>query len=397
MSKLEELLRQYCPNGVNQRSIGSLIHKESLKAKNDLTVTQVMAVSNSMGIIPNTDYRDRDLSSDDTSNYTIVRQGMFAYNPSRLNVGSFNWNRNTIDGLVSPMYVVFSVDAQHILPEYLYLVMTSSEVRKGINRWKEEGARFRFDFENWDRIEIPVPPLPVQQEIIRILDNCSDYTGALIKELQSELVLLSEQRKYYLNRLVTFSTHYTTKVLRDVIKVRMCKRIKKEQTIEKGGIPFYKNGTLGKVADSFIPVELYEEFKSKYAFPKKGAVMLSTAGTVGRAYIYDGEPAYFQDSNVIWLENDESEVTNEYLYWFCVSMPWKLPSRGTISHLHNDMIYDTSIVIPPKDIQQESVRLLKSAIDKYDRLKSCLTAEIVNRQKQYDYYRDKLLSFEPLT
>jgi type I restriction enzyme S subunit len=78
----------------------------------------------------------------------------------------------------------------------------------------------------------------------------------------------------------------------------------KFQTSDTGDIPFYKIGTFGKEADAFISKELYNEFRKKYNFPKKGDILLSAAGTIGRTVVYDGKPAYFQDSNIVWIENN---------------------------------------------------------------------------------------------
>ena len=95
----------------------------------------------------------------------------------------------------------------------------------------------------------------------------------------------------------------------------MCKRILKNQTTSEGDIPFYKIGTFGKKADAFISRQLFEEYKEKYSFPKKGTILISASGTIGRTVVYDGEPAYYQDSNIIWLEHDESKILNSYLYY----------------------------------------------------------------------------------
>ncbi|OVE78615.1 type I restriction endonuclease subunit S, partial [bacterium I07] len=106
------------------------------------------------------------------------------------------------------------------------------------------------------------------------------------------------------------------KKLGEVGKVSMCKRIFKNQTSSVGQIPFYKIGTFGKQPDAFISEEIFNDYRNKFSFPKKGDVLLSASGTIGRRVVYDGEPAYFQDSNIIWLEHDESIVLNKFLYHF---------------------------------------------------------------------------------
>ena len=111
--------------------------------------------------------------------------------------------------------------------------------------------------------------------------------------------------------------------LGDIGKVSMCKRIFKDQTSPVGEIPFYKIGTFGKSADSFIPQDIYKEYRSKYSFPKKGDILLSASGTIGRTVVYDGEDAYFQDSNIIWIDNDENIVINKYLFHIYKIVTWQ--------------------------------------------------------------------------
>ncbi|WP_341462693.1 restriction endonuclease subunit S [Phocaeicola barnesiae] len=94
----------------------------------------------------------------------------------------------------------------------------------------------------------------------------------------------------------------------------MCKRVYQEETSEKGDIPFYKIGTSGSKADAYISVDKYEQLKQMYRFPKKGDILIS-AGTIGRSVVYDGKPAYFQDSNIIWLEHNEKQIINSFLYF----------------------------------------------------------------------------------
>ena len=116
------------------------------KGKSDSSVSQVYVVSNTRGMVRAEDYRENTIHSEDTSNYTIIRPGMVAYNPSRLNIGSIAMLNENVPGLVSPMYVVFSVDENRIRRQYFEYAMKSSFVASKIDAYKEEGARFRFDY-----------------------------------------------------------------------------------------------------------------------------------------------------------------------------------------------------------------------------------------------------------
>lgn len=91
--------------------------------------------------------------------------------------------------------------------------------------------------------------------------------------------------------------------LRDVGEPLMCKRILKEQTTNEavGNIPFYKIGTFGGNPDAYISKDILEDYKRKYSYPNKGDILISAAGTIGRLVVFDGKPAYFQDSNIVWI------------------------------------------------------------------------------------------------
>lgn len=251
-------------------------------------------------------------------------------------------------------------------------------------------------------IPIPCPNIPekslaIQSEIVRILDKFT----ALTAELTAELNMRKKQYNYYRDQLLSFEEgEVEWKTLGDIGDVRMCKRILKNETLPEGDVPFYKIGTFGKKANAFISRDVFEAYKNKYSFPKKGDVLISASGTIGRTVIYDGEPAYFQDSNIVWLENDESIVTNKYLWHFYKIAKWAVSEGGTIDRLYNDNIRKTKIIVPypsdPSKSLAEQNRVV-AILEKFDALTSSISEglprEIELRQKQYEYYRDLLFSF----
>lgn len=179
------------------------------------------------------------------------------------------------------------------------------------------------------------------------------------------------------------------KKLGDIGDVCMCKRIMKHQTFEKGDIPFFKIGTFGGKADAFIARDLFLEYKSKYPFPQKGDILLSASGTIGRTVVYNGEDSYFQDSNIVWISNDESQVKNTFLYYCYQIIDWKIDG-GTIKRLYNYNLKNTCIPIPSISEQQRIVGILDTFTASIDNLKE----QIAQRRKQYEYYRDQLLDLE---
>ena len=142
----------------------------------------------------------------------------------------------------------------------------------------------------------------------------------------------------------------------------------------------------------YISRELYEEYRSRYSFPKQGDILISAAGTIGRAIPYNGADAYFQDSNIVWIDNDESLVTNKYLWHWYQIVEWSTDG-GTIQRLYNENLRQTKIAVPSLPEQARIVAIL----DQFDAITHSLTEglprEIALRQKQYEHYRDLLLSF----
>jgi type I restriction enzyme S subunit len=174
------------------------------------------------------------------------------------------------------------------------------------------------------------------------------------------------------------------KTLGEIGKVSMCKRILKKQTSPIGDIPFYKIGTFGKIPNAFISKEVYKEYLSKYSFPKKGDILLSASGTIGRRVIYDGKPAYFQDSNIVWIANNEEKVLNEYLYKFYSFCNWN-PSRGaTISRLYNDDLRRIRVSFPKSlEEQKQIVEILDKAFIAIDQAKANIEKNIANAKELF--------------
>ncbi|PDW49439.1 restriction endonuclease subunit S [Helicobacter pylori] len=179
--------------------------------------------------------------------------------------------------------------------------------------------------------------------------------------------------------------------LGDVGKPCMCKRVMKHQTTRYGEIPFYKIGTFGNTADAFISKKLFLEYKTKYSFPKKGDILISASGTIGRAVIYDGKPAYFQDSNIVWIDNDETLVKNDFLFYVYSHVKWNT-EHTTILRLYNDNFRNTLIPLPPLN-EQIAIANILSDVDHYlytldalilkkESVKKALSFELLSQRKR---------------
>ena len=162
--------------------------------------------------------------------------------------------------------------------------------------------------------------------------------------------------------MVTYPKDWNSLTLGDLGNIKMCRRIFSYQTEKNGQIPFYKIGTFGKKADAYISRDLYESYKSLYQYPKKGDILISAAGTIGRTVTFDGKDAYFQDSNIVWLDTSDEEVDSAFLKYFYESYPWTNLEGTTIRRLYNSLILGTSISLPSFP-EQESIAETLSCLD----------------------------------
>ena len=163
-------------------------------------------------------------------------------------------------------------------------------------------------------------------------------------------------------RFKGFTDDWEQRKLGDLGSVQMNKRIFKDQTSESGEVPFFKIGTFGKKPDSFISKKLFDEYKSKYPYPEVGDILISASGSIGRTVVYEGEDAYFQDSNIVWLEHD-GRLKNSFLEQFLKRTKWNKIEGSTIKRLYNKDILNKKINLP-KLKEQEKVGQLFQYLDK---------------------------------
>ena len=251
------------------------------------------------------------------------------------------------------------------------------------NAISESSAGANINNIKTEDIEALEIPLPSKEEQIKIAAELDTIQSAIDNKKQ-QLALLDEAVKSEFVEMFgenpVESGKWKVETLGEIGKVSMCKRILREQTTPEGDIPFYKIGTFGKKADAYISKELYNEFKSKYSYPKKGSILISASGTIGRAVVFDGEPAYFQDSNIVWIDNDETKVLNSFLQFWYGTNPWKITQGGTISRLYNSNISEANVIIPPLEVQQS----FAAFVQKIDKSKFVVKQQITDLQELLD-------------
>lgn len=383
MSRIDDLICDLCPDGVEYKSLSELVDIFSGHAFNSTHFNQTKT---GLPLI-----RIRDINSGFSETYySGPYQNQYVTNNGDLLIGMDGdfrivcWNQG--EALLNQRVCRLQNIDPTLDKRFLFHIMTP--VLSKIQDGNTKSTVNHLSVKQLRSAQIPLPPFEIQQEIAKTLDQFTQLEA----ELEAELDVRRQQYNHHLNHFFTSNANTHMRTLRDVGPVRMCKRIMKNQTSHQGDIPFYKIRTFGGTADAYISRELYNEYKEQYHFPKPGSILISAAGTIGRAVPYDGKDAYFQDSNIVWIENDETLVLNSYLFYFYKVANWKTDD-GTIKRLYNDRLLNTAIPVPPLAEQHRIV----DCLDKFDTLvndpSSGLPAEIEARRKQYEYYRDRLLTF----
>jgi len=398
VSRLVILIEQLIPNGVEYTSIGQLIKRVKEKGRSSEDVSTVYSVSNIQGLVNAEDFRDHTIHSEDTSNYTIIRKGMFAYNPSRLNIGSIAYLKTEMAGLVSPMYIVFKIDEKRVNKKFLFAFIKSSLCRNKINSLIEVGARFRFNFERWDLINIPIPPLEIQAEIVRILDTFTELTA----ELTTELTTRKKQYNYYRDQLLSFEEgEVEWKTLGEV--TTLITKGTTPKSYELGGISFIKteafDGTqINRSKLSYVSETIHRTFLKRSILEEDDILFTIAGATIGKNAVVTSELLPANTNQALAIIRLLQTVNKKYILYILRSNHMKeyidKCAKGSAQpNLNLQQINEFYIPLPSPEEQTRIVAIL----DKFDALTNSITEglprEIALRQKQYEYYRDLLLSF----
>jgi len=247
------------------------------------------------------------------------------------------------------------------------------------------------------KIPIPIPPLPIQQEIVRILDTFTDLDA----ELQAELEARKKQYEHYRNQLLNFEgKEVEWKSIVDCFELKngYTPSKSKSEYWENGNIPWFRMEDIrknGRILSDAIQHITPEAVKSKL-FPSN-SILLATTATIGEhALITVPSLANQQFTYITLRKSFESKINMKYFYYFMFIVDEWCKNNTNVSGFSSvDMAKFRKLLIPiPSLSEQERI---VSILDKFEALVNDeLPAEIDARRKQYEYYREKLLAFEPL-
>lgn len=284
---------------------------------------------------------------------------------------------------------------QNVDPVYLTYLLRSPVYRKSISIQAQGISRYNLSSSRLSTLKVKIPALEEQQKIAAFFTALDEKIA--VAKLQLEQInklnlsiakaLLSGEKRCFQSDGSRYPDWQKGK-LGDAFNVKMCKRIFKEETSEEGDIPFYKIGTFCGEADSYISRETFEYYSKKYSYPQKGDTLISCSGTVGRCVEFDGEPSYFQDSNIVWLEAKDREYiyNNAYLGAVLENLTWNELSSSTIKRIYSKDLLSKEWFIPCLEEQQRISELLQAMKIKI----SLRTKKLLSLQKLKKFFMQQM-------
>lgn len=374
MSKLEELIQQYCPDGVEYKTLG-----EATIMKRGTSATKGIMQEGDIPVISG------------------GRQPAFYCNVSNrtgevITVAGSGAGAGYVQYWNEPIFVcdAFSIQGNETLKtKYVYYILTN--IQEKIYSTKKGGGVPHVHISSIDKFEIPVPPLPVQEEIVRILDAFT--------ELQAELQKRLQQYNYYRDNLLSFEgrTDVQWKKLNEVATVY--DGTHQTPAYKESGIPFISVENIGNIYNSrkYISREDFDKYKIK---PRMGDVFMTRIGSIGVCAVFEKQADIAYYVSLALIRPNQDAVNSRYLKHIIESLTGckELKKRTLVNAVPIKVNKDDigKIVLPfPSLAEQQKI---VSILDRFDSLTTDLTkglpAEIEKRRQQYEYYRDKLLTFK---
>lgn len=364
MSRIEDLIAEYCPDGVEYKRLGDVCKIKNGKDYKHLSAGDI-PVYGSGGVM---DVRV-DTSVYDRPTVLLPRKGSIA---NVFYVDGPFWNVDTI------FYTV--IDEEQVIPRYLYHVMMNAHIE---NYSTGSAARPSLTQSALNKIEIPVPPLPVQEEIVRILDSFS----SLEAELEAELEARRKQYAYYRDQLIRDCPSIRWIPLSEISENcdKSRKPIKKEKRIA-GKTPYYGASGVVDYVDGFTHEGDY------LLLSEDGANLLARSMPI--AYQISGRNWINNHAHVLRIENANLRQLVE-MYLNSISLEPYI-TKGAQPKLTKQRMETIAVPVPSEDDLSRIVEMLTKFYALTTSLTDGLPAEIEARRKQYEYYRDRLLSFDEL-
>ena len=391
MSKLQELLREFCPDGVEYKALEEVCYILDYQRK------PVSKSKRKFGIYP---YYGANGIQDYVDDYlfdgTFVLVGEDGSVINKDNSPVINWADGKI--WVNNHAHILSERSEIMLLRFLYFALSVIDVSAIVR-----GCPPKLNQANLRNIKIPTPPIAVQEEVIRILDHFTN----LAAELQAELQARKEQYEYYRNKLLTFDKIGGGTQSVTWMKMSEMFDIRNGYTPSKANMAYWENGTIpwfrmedirqnGRILSDSIQHITPNAVKGGRLFPANSLIIATTATIGEHALIIVDSLANQRFTNLQVRKSLIEKVNIKYLYYYMFIVgEWCKNNTNMSGFASVDMKKFRKLLIPlPSLTEQECI---VSILDKFEALVNDLSeglpAEIATVQEQYEYYRNKLLSF----
>lgn len=387
MSKLNDLIKELCPDGVEYKKLN-----EISEMKRGTSVTKKDIIEGDIPVISGG--REPAYYCD-----TFNRDG------ETITVAGSGAGAGYVQYWTVPIFVcdAFSIKGKDcVKTKYLYYYL--SNMQEYIYSTKKGGGVPHVHISSIDNMKIPIPPLPVQCEIVRILDNFTALTSALTAELTA-------QRKRYsglLNSLLSFEGRSTQDgvlwgKLGDIAtEIYRGAGIKRDEVTEKG-IQCVRYGEIYTSYNIWFDTCISHTIENKIASKKyfeKGDILFAITGEsveeIAKSCAYVGDEKCLAGGDIVVMKHKQNP---KYLaYALATTNAQMQKSKGKVKSkvVHSSVPAIKEIVIPIPSLEEQ--QRIVDILDRFDKLCNDLSeglpAEIAARQKQYEYYRDKLLTFK---
>ncbi|RQP10991.1 MAG: restriction endonuclease subunit S [Microbacteriaceae bacterium] len=404
MSRIDELIAELAPDGVEFKAVGEITARSSnikWAMAGDaefqyIDLSSVDRVSHRIG-------ETASITADNAPSRAqqIVHTGDVIFATTR--PAQMRWAVIPLEyegQIASTGYCVLRPDTSVVLTNFLAHLLGTGAFRQYVEANQVAGNYPSIPDNRVRAYRIPVPPLEVQREIVRVLDQFTQLEA----ELEAELEARRAQYDYYAGELLAVDQDIPRVKFGDVatiVRGASPRPIQQFLTDDPFGAPWIKIGDVpadGKyITRTGQRVTLAGAAKSRRVMP--GDFVLSNSMSFGRPYISKIE-GYIHDGWLAISDFEDSYVA-DYLYYLLRSAPVqdefnRRAGAGTVQNLNADIVRSVEIPLPPRDVQERVVTLL----DRFDALVNDLSvglpAELAARRKQYEYYRDKLLTFKEL-
>lgn len=421
MSKLSELIQQYCPDGCEYKSFkvadvqyirGITYKKIDERQKHNENNIRVFRANNITLNTNSLNYNDLKKVSSDIKIHDKqwLKKGdilICAASGSKEHIGKVAYIEENIHITFGGFMGVVRCGNTELNPRYMFHTLTNRSFREHLGFKADSPTINNINNEVMDTFEFPVPPMPVQEEIVRILDKFTE----LETELETELSMRKKQYDAIMNKLIEQIEKYCPDGVEYIPLWQLTswdKRFKEVENSKQIRIDEYhyylaaelnsiisENGDIKILTTSKTDLYTTEELAGDNVVDAE-IICIPWGGNPIVQY-YNGK--FVTSDNRIARVLDANKLNTRYLYYAMINKIKTIASfyRGSgIKHPAMANVLNIEIPVPPMPVQEEIVRIL----DKFSKLTTDISeglpAEIKMRHQQYEYYRDKLLSFKRL-